>query len=59
MKVGFIGLGTMGSSMAYNAIQGGHELVVHDINKNGGHTPTLRLELHGWILPGRWRRGLK
>ena len=31
MKIGFIGLGTMGGSMAYNTIQGGHELVVHDI----------------------------
>lgn len=34
MKVGFIGLGTMGSSMALNALKGGHELVVHDINRN-------------------------
>ena len=33
MKVGFIGLGIMGGSMAYNAIQGGHELVVHDIRR--------------------------
>ncbi len=33
MKVGFIGLGTMGGSMAYNTIQGGHELVVHDIRR--------------------------
>ncbi len=32
MKVGFIGLGTMGGSMAYNALEGGNELVVHDIN---------------------------
>ena len=31
MKVGFIGLGIMGGSMAYNALQGGNELVVHDI----------------------------
>ncbi len=33
MKVGFIGLGTMGSGMAYNALQGGHTLVVHDIRR--------------------------
>ena len=33
MKVGFIGLGTMGSSMAHNTIQGGYELVVHDIQR--------------------------
>ena len=33
MKAGFIGLGTMGSSMAYNALQGGNEMVVHDIRR--------------------------
>ena len=33
MKVGFIGLGTMGAHMARNAMKGGHELVVHDINR--------------------------
>ena len=33
MKIGFIGLGTMGSSMAYNTIQGGYEMVVHDIRR--------------------------
>ena len=32
MKVGFIGLGTMGGSMAFNAMEGGNEMVVHDIN---------------------------
>ena len=40
MKVGFIGLGTMGGSMAYNALQGGHELVVHDIRPEAA-TPHL------------------
>ena len=33
MKVGFIGLGTMGASIAMNALKGGHELVVNDINE--------------------------
>ena len=33
MKVGFIGLGTMGGHMAYNALNGGNALVVHDINQ--------------------------
>ena len=33
MKVGFIGLGNMGVSMAYNILQGGHALVVHDIGR--------------------------
>jgi 3-hydroxyisobutyrate dehydrogenase-like beta-hydroxyacid dehydrogenase len=34
MKVGFIGLGTMGSCMAMNTIKGGFELIVHDINRD-------------------------
>ena len=34
MKVGFIGLGTMGSSIAMNAIKGGNELVVNDLGTN-------------------------
>jgi len=33
MKVGFIGLGAMGSSMALNTMKGGNELVVHDLTK--------------------------
>jgi 3-hydroxyisobutyrate dehydrogenase len=31
MRVGFIGLGIMGASMASNVQEGGHELVVHDL----------------------------
>jgi 3-hydroxyisobutyrate dehydrogenase len=31
MKIGFIGLGTMGASMAANLQKAGHELVVHDL----------------------------
>ncbi len=34
MNVGFIGLGTMGASIALNAIKGGNSLTVHDINKD-------------------------
>lgn len=33
MNVGFIGLGTMGASIARNAIKGGNTLTVHDINR--------------------------
>ena len=33
MKVGFLGWGTMGASMAYNCLQGGNEMVVHDIRR--------------------------
>ena len=40
MKVGFIGLGTMGGSMAYNCLQGGNEMVVHDIHREAA-TPLL------------------
>lgn len=34
MKVGFIGLGTMGASMALNVRTAGHELVVNDIRRD-------------------------
>ena len=40
MKLGFIGLGIMGGSMAYNALQGGHEMVVHDLRREAA-TPHL------------------
>jgi 3-hydroxyisobutyrate dehydrogenase len=33
MKIGFIGLGTMGRHMASNLIKAGHALVVHDVRK--------------------------
>jgi 3-hydroxyisobutyrate dehydrogenase-like beta-hydroxyacid dehydrogenase len=33
MKVGFIGVGTMGTHMAMNLLEGGHELVVHDLRR--------------------------
>ena len=42
MNVGFIGLGTMGGSMAMNAIRGGYELVVHDIKRESA-TPHLEM----------------
>jgi 3-hydroxyisobutyrate dehydrogenase len=34
MKVGFIGLGVMGKSMAKNVLKGGYELCVSDLNKD-------------------------
>ena len=34
MKVGFIGLGTMGGPMALNARKGGHELIVNDLRRD-------------------------
>ena len=33
MKVGFIGLGTMGASMASNLQKAGYKLVVHDVRR--------------------------
>lgn len=40
MKIGFIGLGTMGSSMAANLVAAGHDLVVHDLVRDAA-TPHL------------------
>ncbi len=34
MKIGFIGLGTMGSAASLNILRGGHELVVCDLDKS-------------------------
>jgi len=36
MKVGFIGLGTMGAFMAANIQKAGHALVIHDIRREAG-----------------------
>lgn len=36
MKVGFIGLGTMGAFMAANLQRGGHDLVIHDVRREAG-----------------------
>ena len=36
MKVGFIGLGTMGGSMALNVIKGGHQVTVNDVRREMG-----------------------
>jgi len=34
MKIGFIGLGLMGTGMALNLRKAGHDLVVHDLNRD-------------------------
>jgi 3-hydroxyisobutyrate dehydrogenase-like beta-hydroxyacid dehydrogenase len=41
MQVGFIGLGTMGASMATNLQKAGYKLVVHDVHQNSA-TPHLK-----------------
>ena len=33
MKIGFIGLGMMGSGMAANLQRAGHDLIVHDLRR--------------------------
>jgi 3-hydroxyisobutyrate dehydrogenase len=38
MQVGFIGLGTMGVSMAANLQKAGHKLVVHDVRREAADT---------------------
>ena len=38
MQVGFIGLGTMGASMAANLQKSGHKLVVHDVRRAAAET---------------------
>ncbi len=36
MKIGFIGLGTMGAFMAANLQRGGYQLVIHDVRREAG-----------------------
>jgi 3-hydroxyisobutyrate dehydrogenase-like beta-hydroxyacid dehydrogenase len=38
MKIGFIGLGTMGRHMASNLQKAGHELIVHDVRRDAGES---------------------
>ena len=38
MEIGFIGLGTMGSSMALNVLKAGHHLIVNDLNRDAAGT---------------------
>ena len=50
MKIGFIGLGAMGSAMAKNLVAAGHE--VRAWNRSGGATEGVRIYSH---LPERSR----
>ena len=56
MKVGFIGLGIMGASMASNVQKGGHELVVHDLRRGGRQAAPRRGRALGRPRRARWRR---
>jgi len=37
MKVGFVGLGNMGNPMATNILKSGHELAIHDVQRERGY----------------------
>ncbi|MGY8959437.1 MAG: NAD(P)-dependent oxidoreductase [Alphaproteobacteria bacterium] len=37
MKIGFIGLGAMGAHMAANLLKTGHDLIVHDVNRDAAN----------------------
>ena len=55
MKVGFIGLGTMGKGMVANLAKAGHSLVVHDLTKAAAEaTRTRASSTTRTINPGRW-----
>jgi 3-hydroxyisobutyrate dehydrogenase len=52
MKIGFIGLGTMGRHMANNLIKAGHELVVHDVRREAA-APHLQAGARWADTPGK------
>ena len=58
MKAGFIGLGTMGASMAANLQKGiqkdGHPVIVHDVRKEAA-APYLKNGAKWADSPPRWR----
>ncbi len=56
MKVGFIGLGTMGSNIALNAIKGQHKLTVHDLNEAAG-APHLKAGAEWAMTPAAAAQG--
>ena len=37
MRVGFIGIGNMGNPMAWNLLNAGHDLTIHDVRREAGH----------------------
>ncbi|MBI3966133.1 MAG: hypothetical protein HY329_10905 [Chloroflexi bacterium] len=43
MRVGLIGLGTMGRAIALNVLGSGHTLVVHDLYPRGGRSIARRI----------------
>ena len=55
MKVGFIGLGIMGASMASNLQTAGHALRVHDIRRQAA-ARHLAAGRRGWTRRARWPR---
>ena len=56
MKVGFIGLGTMGASMAANLQKAGYKLVVHDMQRQNAEPPPAGRRASGPTRPRPWPR---
>src|SRR3546814_2351446 len=46
MRIGFIGLGTMGASMAANLQEAGYDLLVHDLRRASADRHVDRSEEH-------------
>lgn len=38
MRVGFVGLGNVGGKLAGSVVRNGHELVVHDLDRNAAES---------------------
>ena len=58
MKIGFVGLGIMGSRMAANLLAGGVDLVVHNRTKELRRPPCLNKALSGPIAQAIWQMWL-
>ena len=55
MQVGFIGLGTMGASMASNLQKAGYKLVVHDLQRQNARRASRGRRAMGGDAQGRGR----
>ena len=56
MRIGFIGLGNMGGSMALNLMKAGHQVTVNDVRRAGRRAASGRRRQVGRKL-GRRRQG--
>ena len=49
MRVGFIGLGLMGSGMTNNLQKAGHQLVLHDLRREAAEAAAGRVLAYPWM----------